>query len=250
MSFGCIHSATSTDLPATTHITSDTADSRQDPRTSSVSFNDGPLLMPEPARKLSGASAHTHNAPHDPHRVPPQALRDMFKELRSIKGKNDPRIAAQGIMDFGVSQADESADRAFCLDKAVESFLSQTHLTSPAILGNQLSPATYYHAAGSMAGGSPFLSFKSFKPFEFTKLESLCLFVQFDFLLVVESYRDPQVRISRERSDAVLHRCRHLSRTSISTRSTSSLGQATASRPFKSRISDQPPSSLRYRLST
>ena len=111
--------------------------------------HDGDLLMGVVAAKLDVAIKLTRA--HDPHKVPPQALKDIFKELRSIKDKGDPRIAAHRILDFSIHQPTESARRVLFPDRTFDCFHSQTPVTHPAMLGNPLSP-TYLYTAGGVPG--------------------------------------------------------------------------------------------------
>lgn len=111
--------------------------------------HDGDLLMGEVVAKLDVAIKLPGT--HDPHKVPPQALKDIFKKLRSIKDKDDPRIAAHRILDFSIHQPTESARRVLFLDRTFDCFHSQTPVTHPAMLGNPLSP-TYLYTAGDVPG--------------------------------------------------------------------------------------------------
>jgi hypothetical protein len=84
----------------------------------------------------------------DPHKAPPQALKNIFKELRSIKDKDDPRIAAHLILDLSIDQVTESARRVHVFDKTFDYFHSETQVTHPAIPGNPLSPSCFFTASG------------------------------------------------------------------------------------------------------
>lgn len=81
----------------------------------------------------------------DPHKVPPQGLKDIFKELRSIKDKDDSRIAAHSVLDFGIDPAKESAEKVCFLEKIFDYFHSQTAI-NPSLLGNPLSRANFFTA--------------------------------------------------------------------------------------------------------
>jgi hypothetical protein len=83
----------------------------------------------------------------DPHRVPPQGLKDIFRELRSIKERDDPRIAAYSVIDMSLEQHKCSAGRVRSLEKVFDCFQSQTALPED-ILGNILSPEDFCTADG------------------------------------------------------------------------------------------------------
>lgn len=83
----------------------------------------------------------------DPHKVPPQGLRDIFKDLRSVKSIADPRIAENSVLDFGIDPPAESAERVHFLEKTFDCFHSQTPTYTPT-LGNSLPPAKFFIADG------------------------------------------------------------------------------------------------------
>jgi hypothetical protein len=89
----------------------------------------------------------------DPHKVPPQGLKDIFKELRSIKDKQDPRMAAHAILDLSNDSSTKSAERARFLGKTFDCFNSQTPVSHPAMLRDPLSPAdAEFYTVGGVPG--------------------------------------------------------------------------------------------------
>jgi hypothetical protein len=93
---------------------------------------------------------------HDPTKPPPQALKNIFKELRAIKDKNDSRIADYQILDFSVRQA-ESEFVLPIQDKVLDVFLSQSPVNIPEDPGTEFVHAEAY-TAGYVNGRHPIQS--------------------------------------------------------------------------------------------
>jgi len=82
----------------------------------------------------------------DPYKVPPQGLKNVFKQLRSIKDRDDPRLAAFPILDF--TSHTESTERLEFLEKVFDCFNTQTSVTHPAKLGGSASPGKSHTVSG------------------------------------------------------------------------------------------------------
>ncbi|KAG0651309.1 Acetamidase [Hyphodiscus hymeniophilus] len=84
----------------------------------------------------------------DPYRIPPQKLKTIFKELRSVKDTNDPRIAAPDILDFGSASHTESVERLNFLEKIFDRFHSENVVSQPVSLNSSLPSSNSYTVNG------------------------------------------------------------------------------------------------------
>jgi len=85
----------------------------------------------------------------DPYKAPPQGLKAIFKQLRSIKD-NDPLISASGTLHFNCCQNLESAystpstEGLDILETAFNNFHSQSQAILPDQLGDAKAPTASF----------------------------------------------------------------------------------------------------------